>query len=36
MQLYQEIICRTFWGKKIKWVVENVVGYYKPLIEAQE
>jgi DNA (cytosine-5)-methyltransferase 1 len=36
MQLYQEIIFLRQWGKKIKWVVENVVGYYKPLIEAKQ
>ena len=36
MQLYQEIIFLRQWGKNIKWVVENVVGYYKPLIEAKK
>ena len=36
MQLYQEIIFLRQWGKKTKWVVENVVGYYKPLIEAKQ
>ena len=33
MSLYQEIIFLRQWGKNIKWVVENVVGYYKPLIK---
>ena len=36
MQLYEEIIFLRQWGKNIKWVVENVVGYYKPLIEAKK
>ena len=36
MALYQEILFLQAWGKKIKWVVENVVGYYKPLIEAKQ
>ena len=36
MRLYQEIIFLNQWGRKIKWVVENVVGYYKPLIEAKK
>jgi len=34
MKLYQEIIFLKHWFKG-KWVVENVVGYYKPLIEPQ-
>lgn len=37
MDLYQEIILlKTFAPKKTKFVVENVVPYYKPLIEAQK
>lgn len=36
MKLYQEIIFLQQWGRKLKWVVENVVGYYKPLIEAKQ
>lgn len=36
MKLYQEIIFLQQWGRKLKWVVENVVGYYKPLIEARQ
>lgn len=36
MKLYQEIIFLQQWGRKLKWVVENVVGYYKPLIEAKK
>lgn len=31
MQLYQEIIFLKHWFKG-KWVVENVIGYYNPLI----
>lgn len=36
MALYQEILFLMHYGKKIKWVVENVKPYYKPLIEAQQ
>ena len=36
MALYQEILFLQAWGKKTKWVVENVVGYYKPLVEAKQ
>lgn len=36
MKLYEEIIFLQQWGKNLKWVVENVVGYYKPLIEPQK
>lgn len=36
MKLYQEILFLTHYCKKIKWVVENVTPYYKPLIEAQK
>ncbi|MFA6023584.1 MAG: DNA cytosine methyltransferase [Candidatus Pacearchaeota archaeon] len=36
MRLYQEIIFLTHYCKNIKWVVENVKPYYKPLIEAQQ
>ena len=32
MKLYEEIIVLQRWCKA-KWVVENVVGYYKPLIK---
>src|SRR3990167_1233836 len=35
MELYQEIIFLTHHFKG-KWVVENVVGYYEPLIQPQE
>lgn len=35
MRLYQEIIHLKHWFKG-KWVVENVVSYYDPLIEPQE
>jgi len=35
MSLYEEIIFLNAWGKNIKWVVENVVGYYKPLVNAK-
>jgi len=35
MDLYQEIIFLTNYCNK-KWVVENVVGYYEPLIKPQE
>lgn len=34
MRLYQEIIFLRSWFKG-KWVVENVIPYYKPLIEPQ-
>ena len=36
MNLYQEILFLKQWGRKLKWVVENVVGYYKPLVEAKK
>ena len=36
MALYQAILFLQAWGKKTKWVVENVVGYYKPLVEAKQ
>jgi len=32
MKLYQEIMFLQEWGKKIKWVVENVDPMYTPLI----
>lgn len=35
MELYQEIILLQTWFKG-KWCVENVVGYYQPLIPPQE
>lgn len=35
MDLYQEIIFLTHYCKK-KWVVENVIGYYDPLIKPFE
>ena len=35
MELYQEIIFLKHWYKG-KWVVENVITYYQPLIEAKE
>lgn len=35
MSLYQEVIFLTHYCK-VKWVVENVKPYYKPLIKAQE
>ena len=35
MKLYQEIILLKNYCKK-KWVVENVISYYKPLIEPYE
>ncbi len=35
MKLYEEII--LLWGYfKGKWVVENVIGYYEPLVKPQE
>jgi len=37
MKLYEEIIFLThFSPKKTKWVVENVISYYKPLIKPFE
>jgi len=37
MSLYQEIILlKHFATKKQKWVIENVIPYYKPLIEAHK
>ena len=35
MNLYQEILFLKTWFKG-KWVIENVIPYYKPLIEAQK
>lgn len=35
MKLYQEIILLQNWFKG-KWVVENVISYYEPLIKPQE
>jgi DNA (cytosine-5)-methyltransferase 1 len=35
MTLYQEIIFLKQWGRDLKWVIENVEPYYKPLIHAQ-
>jgi len=35
MKLYQEILFLKHFFKG-KWVVENVVGYYKPLVEPQK
>lgn len=35
MRLYQEIILLQNWFKG-NWVIENVISYYKPLIEPQE
>lgn len=35
MNLYQEIIF-LHWHCKCKWLVENVHGYYEPLIKSQE
>lgn len=36
MMLYQEIIFLQHYFKKGKWVVENVIPYYEPLIPAQK
>jgi DNA (cytosine-5)-methyltransferase 1 len=36
MRLYQEILFLTHYCKNIKWIVENVKPYYKPLIEAKQ
>lgn len=35
MKLYQEIIFLQHYSKS-KWVIENVIGYYEPLIEPQK
>ena len=35
MKLYEEIIFLQHWFKG-KWIVENVIGYYKPLIKPYE
>jgi len=35
LKLYEEIIFLEHWFKG-KWVVENVIPYYKPLIEGQQ
>lgn len=34
MGLYQEIIFLKQWAYEVKWVIENVEPYYKPLIHA--
>lgn len=36
MTLYQEIIFLQHYYKTGKWVVENVIPYYEPLIQAQK
>ena len=36
MMLYQEIIFLQHYFKTGKWVVENVIPYYEPLIPAQK
>jgi len=36
MKLYEEIIFLQNFGKKIKWIIENVIAYYQPLIEPQK
>jgi len=36
MKLYEEIIFLRFFGKKQRWLIENVRSYYKPLIRPQE
>lgn len=36
MTLYEEILFLQHYCKKHKWVVENVVPYYEPLIPAQK
>ena len=36
MMLYQEILFLQHYYKTGKWVVENVIPYYEPLIEAQK
>lgn len=36
MTLYQQIIFLKQWFKKGKWVVENVIPYYEPLIPAKK
>jgi len=33
MGVYQEIILLKQWGKNCKWVIENVIPYYEPLIK---
>src|SRR5690625_5175568 len=35
MKLYEEILFLKHWSKKQKWVVENVIPYYDPLIPAE-
>jgi len=35
MSLYQEVLLLQQWGKNLKWVVENVIPYYDPLIPPQ-
>ena len=36
MALYEEILFLKHFCKDIKWIVENVIPYYTPLIEAQK
>jgi DNA (cytosine-5)-methyltransferase 1 len=36
MKLYEEILFLQHYYKTGKWVVENVIPYYEPLIEAQK
>lgn len=36
MKLYQEILFLKHYARRAKWVVENVIGYYTPLIPPQE
>lgn len=36
MKLYEEILLLQYYTKRMKFVVENVVGFYKPLISPQE
>jgi DNA (cytosine-5)-methyltransferase 1 len=36
MKLYQEILFLQHYYKTGKWVVENVIPYYEPLIQAQK
>lgn len=36
MKLYEEILFLQHYNKHGKWVVENVIPYYEPLIQAQK
>ena len=36
MKLYEEILLLQNYSKKLNYVIENVVGFYKPLIVPQE